>query len=176
MTVQEKSSFASKIKNVIVFRYLSEEALADLIAVSTIERHADGDRIVSEGEMDDHLFGVLEGSVNVFVRERDKPDREVFICALGEGEVFGESGIFLRTPRTANVLTGDATVILKVGRDDLFALIQRHPTGGMKILYVMIYGLLKKLREANQEIAFERKSVLRQEDIDSVVDAAIRKM
>lgn len=87
-----------------------------------------------------------------------------------------ESGVLLRTSRTANVVAGDDSTVLRVGRDDLFALIQKHPARGMKILYVMIYSLLKKLREANQEIAFERKSVLRQDDIDCFVDEAIRKM
>jgi CRP/FNR family cyclic AMP-dependent transcriptional regulator len=34
---------------------------------------------------------------------------------------------------------------------------------------VIIYGLLRKLREANQELAFERKSDVGQDDIDDLV-------
>ena len=37
------------------------------------------------------------------------------------------------------------------------------------MLMIIIYSLLKKLRDANQELAFERKSDIDQNDIDSLV-------
>jgi CRP/FNR family cyclic AMP-dependent transcriptional regulator len=176
VTLEERRRHTPKLRNVIVFRYLTDEALADMPATCAIELYDDGERIASGRDLDTDLFAVLEGSVNVFVGERDRPDKELFICALGEGDVFGEAGLFLQTPRTANVVSGGESAILRIGRDDLFAFIQKHPSGGIKILYIIIYSLLKKLREANQELTFERKSVLPQGDIDSIVEEAMRKM
>ena len=33
----------------------------------------------------------------------------------------------------------------------------------------IIYGMLRKLREANQELAFERRDDFKQDDIDSLI-------
>jgi CRP/FNR family cyclic AMP-dependent transcriptional regulator len=164
------------LRKVIVFRYLTDDALREMSTICEITNYTEGERIVSEGELDDHLYAVLQGGVNVFVRDTAQPAKEVFICAIGEGDVFGEAGIFLQTPRTANVTAAVACTVLRISREKLFAFIQRYPSGGMRILYIIIYSLLKKLRDANQEIAFERKSVLRQEDIDSVVEEALKKI
>ena len=48
--------------------------------------------------------------------------------------------------------------------------INKHQGAGNKILMLIIYSLLRKLRDANQEIAFERKSDVTQEDIDSIIE------
>jgi CRP/FNR family cyclic AMP-dependent transcriptional regulator len=45
----------------------------------------------------------------------------------------------------------------------------------MKMLMLIIYSLIKKLRDANQEIAFERKSDISQEDIDTIISDFVYK-
>ncbi len=42
------------------------------------------------------------------------------------------------------------------------------------MLLIIIYGLLRKLRESNQELAFERKSVIAQDDIDDIVESFMK--
>jgi CRP/FNR family cyclic AMP-dependent transcriptional regulator len=176
MTEDQKRRYLPGIRKVIVFRYLTDEALADMAEACEIVSYGEGDRVVSEGEVDSHLYAVLEGNVNVFVAAKAEGGKQVFICAIGEGDVFGEAGIFLRTARTADVISAGPSTLLRMDRDRLFDFIQRRPSAGIKILYVIIYSLLKKLREVNQELAFERKSVLRQDDIDSIVEEALRSM
>lgn len=105
---------------------------------------------------------------------REQSGKEVFICAIGEGDVFGEAGILLRTKRTANVIAADSTTVFRVHRKDLLEFIKRDPASGLKVLFIMVHGLLKKLRDANQELAFERKSVLEQEDIDAITEDFIK--
>jgi hypothetical protein len=39
---------------------------------------------------------------------------------------------------------------------------------------VTVYSLLKKLREANQELAFEGQFDIEQDDVDSIVDEFLR--
>ena len=115
---------------------------------------------------------MLEGEVNVTVKETG--GEEVFICAIDEGDVFGEAGIFIKARRTASVVSAANTTLLRVHRKDLLGFIRAHPSAGIKILMILIYNLLKKLRDANQEIAFERKSNLNQEDIDAITGDLLR--
>jgi hypothetical protein len=54
-------------------------------------------------------------------------------------------------------------------RKEMLSFIKDNPQAGNKILMLLICSLLRKLREANQELAFEKQSVIDWEDIDSLV-------
>ena len=168
MDDQQQDYYLSKMRKIIIFRYLDDEALHEVLRISNILNYQANDRIISEGETSPYFFAVLGGCVNVSVKKAQ--DKEIFICTIGEGEVFGEAGIFLTVKRTANVVSTENTTILRIHRKDIIAFIKKRPAAGTKFLMIIIYSLLKKLRDANQEIAFERKSDIVQEDIDSIVD------
>ncbi len=159
-------SYVSNMKGVVTFKYFSEEAIRDLLSKSEIMSYREGDTIIREGEKSPYFFAVLEGTVNVTVHDGAK---EVFISAIGKGDVFGEAGIFLSVKRTANVASAAQTTLVRIHRDSLLRFIQERPSEGVKFLMIIIYSLLKKLRDANQELAFERKSDVQQDDIDSLV-------
>jgi len=167
MDDKQRDYYLSKMRKVLIFRYLNDEALIRILQISNIINYKENDYIISEGETSPYLFSVLEGSVNVSVKKEES--KEIFICTIGQGEVFGEAGIFLTVKRTANVISTENTTILRIHRKDLLDFIKQQPTAGVKLLMIIIYSLLKKLRDANQELAFERKSDIEQEDIDLIV-------
>ncbi len=159
-------SYVSSMKSVVTFKYFGDEAIRDLLSKSEVLRFAEGDTIIREGEKSPYFFAVLEGTVNVTVHDGAK---EVFISTIGRGDVFGEAGIFLSVKRTANVASASASTLFRIHRDSLLRFIKERPSEGVKFLMIIIYSLLKKLRDANQELAFERKSDFQQDDIDSMV-------
>ena len=167
MDKEQRDYYLSKMRKVIIFRYLNDEALIRILQISNIISYQKNDHIISEGETSPYLFSVLEGSVNVSVKKEE--GKEIFICTIGEGDVFGEAGIFLTVKRTANVISTENTTILRIHRKDLLGFIKQQPAAGVKLLMIIIYSLLKKLRDANQELAFERKADIEQEDIDLIV-------
>ncbi len=63
----------------------------------------------------------------------------------------------------------DNVVVFKLSRAELIGFINRHPSAGNRILLVFINGLLLKLREANRELAFERRSDGDQADVDALL-------
>ena len=166
MSGDGNGSYVSSMKGVVTFKYFSEEAIRDLLSKSEVLGFAEGDTIIREGEKSPYFFAVLEGTVNVTVHDGAK---EVFISAIGKGDVFGEAGIFLSVKRTANVASAAKTTLVRIHRDSLLRFIKERPSEGVKFLMIIIYSLLKKLRDANQELAFERKSDVQQDDIDSMV-------
>ncbi|MBN2532426.1 MAG: cyclic nucleotide-binding domain-containing protein [Spirochaetales bacterium] len=155
------------LDSVLFFKFLSKEEKKELLDLSEVIIYKSGDIIISEGEIQPYIFTVMKGTVNVVVTE--KSGKEVFICSIGTGDVFGEAGIFLKVKRTAKVVSTDNTVILRVQRDKILGFIKKYKDSGIKILMLIIFSLLRKLREANQEIAFERKSDVKQEDIDIII-------
>ncbi len=166
MAVAKNEDYIPKLRNINMFRYFTAEALTDFYKRAEVLAFKEGEPIVVEGEQSPYFYAVLDGTVNVSVKDAVK---EVFISVIGQGEVFGEAAIFLNVKRTANVVGATDAVILRIHRSSLLSFIKERPADGIKFLMVIIYSLLKKLRDANLELAFERKSDIVQDDIDFMV-------
>jgi CRP-like cAMP-binding protein len=158
----------SKIRRIDAFRYLREEELHALLALSDIVEFATGDRIIQQGDISEYFFAVIDGCVNVTVQELKEDDVEV--NTIQPGDVFGESAIFLREERSANVVACDPTIALRIHRKSIMSFIKANPSAGNKFLMVIILSLLAKLKNANQEIAFEKQSEIDFDYVDSLVE------
>lgn len=156
------------IRKVLPFRFLEEKRAADLLELSNIIRYEEGETVIVQGDMNQSFYSVLKGSVKVTVN-RGSDGGESYICTIGKGEIFGEAGMFLKVPRTANVICADETDVVVISRQNLLKFIKVHPGEGNKVLMMIIFSLLRKLKEVNQELAFERKEDSSQDDIDSLV-------
>ena len=72
--------------------------------------------IVREGEMGDEAYIVLRGRCGVYKKTEDG---EVLIRELGPDEVFGETAVVSRKPRTASVKALDDVMVLVVNDETL---------------------------------------------------------
>jgi len=160
------------LKSVLAFKFLSDEDRLILTETGTALRFDEGEPLIEEGELSTYLYAVLEGSANVSVARDGK---DVYVSILGAGEIVGEAGLFINIKRTARVAAGAPTTVFRIDREAFLAFLTKHPGGGTRVLMVIIYGLLKKLREANQELAFERKADVSQSDIDDMVAQVLLK-
>jgi CRP/FNR family transcriptional regulator, cyclic AMP receptor protein len=170
MDQRQRDEYVAVFNSVLAFKFLDEEERRYLFDRSEIFHVKDGESFIKEGELDPYLYVVLSGSANVTVRRDGK---DIYICMLGAGEVMGEAGLFMNVARTANAVACGPSVVLRLKREPFLAFVSKFPRGGSRVLLVVIYGLLKKLRDANRELAFERKSDVVQADIDELVSRII---
>jgi CRP/FNR family transcriptional regulator, cyclic AMP receptor protein len=165
--ISDKASLLAPVRGIVTFRFLDDAETGDLLDHSEAIGFEEGEVIVKEGDVSPYFYGIADGFVSVSVGEGDE---KVYVNSLGAGDVFGEAGIFMSVPRTATVTAQSSAVILRVHRTVLAGFLKRHAEAGNKILLVIIFGLLRKLKVADQELAFERKSDMSQDDIDAMVD------
>lgn len=158
-----------RIRTSSIFRYLSDGECLDLVNKGIVTRYEAKERFITEGEESPTFYVVVGGIVNITVQERT--GKEVFICAIGEGDVIGEAAIFMNRPRTANAIAAEPTILLEFTRDRLLGFLRNNPTAGLKILMIVIHSLLNKLRDANQELAFERKAAYKQSEVDDLINS-----
>ena len=111
--------------------------------------YRDGECVLYEGDPSEYLYIVQEGQVEIAYDEADRTTRLVL---LEEGELFGESALFSRAPRSANVrAVGDARV-LTLDRQVLLRRIQENPLVALELLRSMsrrlqgLTDLVKQLR------------------------------
>jgi len=159
--------YLPKIREIKIFKYLKEEELDMLLKKAEIIDYEEGNRIISQGEVSEYLFAILKGNVYVSVSCFEKED--IFICTIGDKEVFGEAAVFMTEKRTASVTSSEYTTILRIHRTDMLYFIRKYPEGGIKILMLIINSLLNKLRSSNMEIALEKQSDIKLEDIEPII-------
>lgn len=158
-----------QLSTILAFSFMTDEERSWILSAAELREYGPEEPVIAQGTVDQSLYAVVSGSVKVSVKEPS--GQEVYICTIGEGEVFGEAGLFMKVKRTANVTSCDTSRLLYLDRRAMISFIRKNPVTGNKLLMVIIYSLLRKLREANQELAFERHTDVDQADIDSIVSA-----
>lgn len=157
----------NNLKKIIAFRFLKDAEINHLSKVLTELTVKAGDVVVEEFSKSPEIYFIQQGSFNVEVTTNQKD--KAFISVLGEGDCFSESGIFPEMPRSATIVAADDGVLYRLQRKDLLQFISQHPSGGVKLLMMIIYSLLRKLRMVNRELAYERADDSEQDDIDHLV-------
>ncbi len=160
----------AKLGSINIFQYLTDDEKWELLKICEIIEYEQDERIISQGETGTNFYAVLSGAVNVSALDTSS-GKEIFLSGIGEGEFFGEAGIFRNTKRTANVSAATTSEIICIERNDFFNFIGKFTSAGVKILMLFIDGLLKKLSVSNKELAFERREVLDQSAIDQFLQA-----
>lgn len=160
-----------KARIIKIFKHLSDDELKLLLDCFQLIEYKRDEQVLKEGEVGYHLFAIYNGSVRVVVRqEHEGIEKDVYICTLGQGEIIGEAAIFVNAKRTADIVANEDAVLLRIEREKFLSYIKKIPVAGIKMFMIIIYSLLSKLKEVNHELAFERKAVMDQGDIDNLID------
>lgn len=134
------------LKTIPLFQGLPEATLQSFADASRMKRCARNETIISAGDRTDYLYFVLTGSLKVI--SADEAGREVILSILGQGELFGEMGIFGDQPRSASVVTIMPSDLIMLGKDDVRTLMQDH----FEIAWRMLSSLADRLRTADRKI------------------------
>lgn len=97
-------------------RLLDEAALVDF---------KDEEIIVEEGTLNDHLYFIKRGEVEIF--RRDRLGTPIFINKLGHGQFFGEIAALKGTPRMVSVRAMGEVSLFRIDRAALLRIVDRQP-------------------------------------------------
>jgi CRP/FNR family cyclic AMP-dependent transcriptional regulator len=123
------------LREVPLFRGLSDAELKQLIGIGKQVRHRAGDQIVEADQSGVGLHVILEGIASITVGGSE-------VARFGPGEYFGEMSLLDGKPRSATVTAvGDLTTFA-VTSWDFERLIERHPT----IMRALLVELSARIR------------------------------
>jgi CRP/FNR family transcriptional regulator, cyclic AMP receptor protein len=132
------------LAEVPLFQLLDADERAALAAKVESVLAPEGKVLFSYGDPGDSLYIVREGEVEIFFKN-DTGDR-IVLERPGPGDFFGELSLLDAGPRTATaVVTKDLQAVV-VDREDIEALLKRHPAAAMDLLT----ATGRRLREANR--------------------------
>ncbi len=111
---------AALLRQVPLFAELSEEALAEVAAGSTLRSFAANSPIVREGDYGETFFVLLAGSVHVISTTAE--GQKLFYGTLEPHNFFGEMAALTGFPRSATVTATTATIVLEIEKHVLIDL------------------------------------------------------
>lgn len=131
-------------ENVSLFAGLSPDDIKVLEAHAVVKAFPRNALIVSEGDETDHMYIVREGRVKVFVS--DEHGKELVLNNHGPGEYFGELALLDDAPRSASVMTAEATKCSVISRRNFLAALSENPS----IAMTLITQLSQRVRELTE--------------------------
>jgi ATP-binding cassette subfamily B protein len=135
---------ASRLQRVPLFADLPPETLAAVSSRLEMERFADGDTIIRQGDIGDKLYLIDRGQVEVLAHDSTTDDHP--LNTLHEGDYFGEIALLLDVPRTATVRALGAVQLLALTKADFRTLVERLP-GFADRMGPTVQGRLAQQRE-----------------------------
>ena len=136
----------SELRQLTLFRHLSEEHLAQLCELTYCKSFPAGASLMLVEQVGEVVYLILNGTVKVHIEQAD--GTEVIISLLGRGEIVGEMSALDLTSRSASVDTLEASNLLWLDR----ATFQRCLMTMPMLAYNLASILAKRLRLANEKI------------------------
>lgn len=125
------------------FSSLTEEELHQLSSLATWESFGPDAVVFREGDPGDALFIVVTGLVRILVATTSG---EIQLNTLGPGDIFGEIAVLDGRGRTASVITGKATELVRIGRQEFLAFLEDFP----RYTGVLVHILASRVRSTVQ--------------------------
>lgn len=133
-----------------LFAELSEEDLDGVTRSAEPVELAAGDVLASQGDAGDALFVIGSGELQIVKRSGTT---DVPIAVVGPGEIVGEMSIFEAQPRNASVRAISQARVIRIGRDEILAILRTRPSATLSMLRTM----MGRLRETESMLRGREK-------------------
>jgi serine phosphatase RsbU (regulator of sigma subunit) len=153
----QTSDREGQLSHIPIFAKLPRSELRHLAVTLSARELPEQTILIKEGSRDDRLYIVLEGQIEV-IKALGTPDERI-VAHRDEGALLGEMSLFSRDGRhTASVRALTPVDLLEMTRDDLDALLHRHP----KFAYELVGLLSRRLEESENTTILDLREKNRQ--------------
>lgn len=120
-----KSGLTRLFSSIDLFSPLTESQREDLADASSIETYAMGEKVITQGDIGEVLFVVLDGEAQVTALAQE--GASVKVASLVRGDIFGEMSVLTGSPRSATVKADTDLIVAAITREKLTPLLIRNP-------------------------------------------------
>ncbi len=132
------------ITKIPLFSDLSLEEIQLLLRAGKIVQFKPDEQIYFYGDPSDEMLVLLRGRLAVLTES----DEEV--ARLGPGTPIGEMGLFTGEPRSATIVSLEASTAMVLGRKEIGLLLATNREMQVKVLQNLVKVLCQRLTEANE--------------------------
>jgi CRP/FNR family transcriptional regulator, cyclic AMP receptor protein len=135
------------LRTIPLFKDLADDELSVVEELAVEKVVSRGTVILTEGDLGDSLYAIVEGRVKVFIG--DDEGREIILKILSTGDFFGELSLIDKQPRSASVAAIENTKLQVLSQPAFQACLNRAPHIAMTVMT----ALAKRLRDADRKIS-----------------------
>jgi len=139
--------FLPVLEPIPIFKDLTNCELAAIERILHQREYSTDEVVFRQGEPGMGMYIIQSGKVIVMTEPEG-----VTLAELGDGEFFGEASLLSEAPRSATVIAKAPTRLLGFFQSDLYALIERNPRLGLKIVIRLAMFLGERLKSVNQQV------------------------
>lgn len=140
------SNNVRSLRQAHLFSDLTEEELSSIVCRVSLREFQKGQVILHEEDANKYMYSVLEGEVKVF--HTNDEGKDSIVAFHGAGESFGEVSLIDQLTMPATVAAVEKSLLLIIGRDDFFDIIQSQP----KVMNKLLLLLTGRLRHSLNQI------------------------
>jgi membrane protein YdbS with pleckstrin-like domain len=119
------SELVQRLREIPLFAHLGREEIKAVSKLLKREQYPAGHVLGRQGDTGQTAYIIESGEVSILQVDSYGIEREV--GRLGPGAYFGETSLLLGEPRDATIVTAQDVTLLCINKDDLDALLARHP-------------------------------------------------
>lgn len=143
----DNKSIMARLRTMPIFDAMEPDQLAHLLKLAKIRQYEEGEVIIAEGDTDQLVYFLAQGSCMVNVDGLD-------VGTISKvGDVFGEMGMVDQEPRSATITTNSTTICLVLDGSFMDHM-QSVDSLASKALFYRIFSeiLAARIRDANAKI------------------------
>lgn len=134
--------------NFEIFSGLTQQQIQQIINVGILKNLKKGEILLKESDTGEEVFLILEGLVSILINV-NTPDNFEEITTLKPGAIVGESILFGKKRRTAQVVAKTNIEALIWNKDNLLNFLDNNKNIGYIFVKNIAYNLVLKLEEVN---------------------------
>lgn len=142
------------LAQVDAFRILGEDECEALGVHFTLSEYSAGDVLFEEGDTLRTLYVVVEGAVDIVLREHGGVERisPLTLATLGPGDCIGEYALVDLRPASASAVVTESSKLLHIASTDLNHYLNHHAEAGRDFYCNLALMLVNRLRQHNEEL------------------------
>jgi len=149
--VIRKGTVEEVLSKVPAFANLAPRELKEVAAIVHKREYRSGEPVFYQGDPGLGMYIVKDGEVSIVIQGKDGNERE--LALFSDGDFFGELALLDESPRSANAVCKTECTLIGFFRPDLFELIEKNTTLGIKIVLKLAEIVAQRLRHTDKELS-----------------------
>jgi CRP-like cAMP-binding protein len=138
----------------------SPDALRSLAEIMTLKSFPAGHTLITEGELGDEFFVLVEGQVSIYKKTPEGDIYKVVILKSDSTPALGEGGLIDPEPRSATVKCDVDCKALVLKSPDFMKFCDEKPQWAVPILKRLALNLMGNLRKTSTDLMLLHKALM----------------
>lgn len=152
-----EGSIEEILSKVPAFSNLKTRELKEVASIVHRREYRAGEPVFYQGDPGLGMYIIQDGEVSIVISDKDGIQKE--LAVLTDGDFFGELALLDESPRSAGAICKTDCTLIGFFRPDLFDLIEKKSTLGIKIVLKLAEIVAERLRKTDKELSKLRSQI-----------------